>query len=108
MAYPSVSFSSASSGQVIASFTGDYTATNVDYGGSGASDIRVLCRILDNGGSEVARGVLSRLNGGCLLVVDYPGGSVSWSAVTSFIDRTINGAGGVSAVIKIKVRLAKR
>jgi hypothetical protein len=107
MAYPTVNFSSSSAGQVIASFTGAYAATTFDYG-SGSSDIRVLCRILDGSGTEVARGVLSKANGGCVLVVDYPGGSSTWSAVTSFIDRTIAGAGSVEATINVKVRLAKR
>jgi hypothetical protein len=108
MAYPSVNFSSSSAGQVIVSFTGKYSATNGDFGGSGASDIRVKCQILDNSSAVVAHGVLSRLNGGCMLVADYPGGGVTWSAVTSFIDRTINGAGSVQADLSVKVRLAKR
>jgi hypothetical protein len=107
MAYPSVSFSSASPGQIIVSFTGLYSATSYDFG-SGSSDIRVLCRLLDNSGTQVGKGVLSNLNGGCVLVADYPGGGVVWSAVTSLIDYTIKGAGSVSCAISVKVRVAKR
>lgn len=108
MAYPSGNFSSPNAGQLFVNFSGVYAATSSDFGSGTASDIVVACQILDNSSVVKANGILSRLGGGCTLIVDYPGGNVVWSVTTSEISHNINGAGSVSLACRITVRLSKR
>lgn len=107
MPLPSGNFSDASAGQLFVNFSGVYDATTSDFG-TGSSEVKVLCKIVNDSGTVMANGVLSRLNGGCTLIVDYPGGNAVWSVSTTEISHSISGAGSVSLACRIGVRLAKR
>ncbi len=107
MALPSGNFSSPNSGQLFVNFSGSFTAYNPDFG-SGASDILCRCEVFDETGTLRGNGLLSRLNGGVTLIVDYPGGGVVWTASITEVNHTIKGPGWVSLVARISARLAKR
>lgn len=107
MALPGGNFSSPNAGQLFVNFSASYTAYSTDFG-TGASDIRCQCQVLDDTGALRGNGVLSRLNGGVTLIVDYPGGNVVWTASMTEIDHSIKGPGWVSMVARVVARLAKR
>lgn len=110
MALPSGNFASANAGRLVVIFSGVYSATSSDFGTGGyGSDIVVQCQLLDNAGTVVAAGTMSRSNGGVALVADYPGGGVTYSCTATHITHSIQGgAGSVSVSMRISVRLEKR
>lgn len=107
----STTYAKAAAGQVEIIFSGDFSASVTGDAGfpmTGKADITVEC-IVSNSGGEIAKTYINRSSPSSHLLLDYPGGSVSWTASMSDVSHTYGGGlGSVGVTPKVTFILVKK
>lgn len=97
MALPNNTFSNARAGRLEVHFTAQFTSSTSSgpsWVGGSASFV-VECTVTD-ASSNVYRTFLTMDSPSATLVLDYPGGSVSWNVAMAHYSHAIGGVGSLS------------
>lgn len=107
----STTYAKDSAGKLEIIFSGEYSVSLTSDAGfpqSGAADITLEC-IVSNSGGELARTYIERASQSAHLLLDYPGGSVSWTATMSDVSHTFGGGlGSIGVTPKVTFILVKK
>jgi hypothetical protein len=107
----STTYAKAAAGQLEIIFSGDFSASLTGDAGfpqSGGADITMEC-IVSNSGGELARTYIERASPSAHLLLNYPGGSVSWTAAMSDVSHSFGGGlGSIGVTPKVTFILIKK
>lgn len=107
----STTYAKAAAGKLEIVFTGSFDISvsgDAGFPTTGNANMTVEC-VVSNAGGELAKAYLNRSSPSAHVLLDYPGGSESWTVTMSNVSQTYGGGlGNISVVPKVSFILVKK